>query len=483
MPITVSPGLQEREVDGEVRGRARVRLHVGVVGAEQRLRAVDAELLDLVDVLLALVVALARVALAVLVGEDRAGGGEHRARDVVLRGDQPDRIALAALFLGDQLGDFGVDGGDHLGEGGVHARFIPRYNVAVYTPSREEFVAAPTRGNLIPVYRELLADGDTPVSAYAALGAGEHSFLLESVVGGATWAAYSFVGVAPRAVVTWAAGHGDRHLVRRRRRRPAADRRVGDGRSDRGARRGARRDAARSTSPGLPRFWGGAVGWIALRLRARVRGPARARGQSPAIELPPLCMVLTDTLLIFDNLRQTLKVVATPYVARPERAERRTTARARGSTRSSTRCARRAGRCRRSSRRAPGERHAPPCRRRRSPARPSSPRSIASRSTSSPATRSRSCCRSASRSPPRGARPLDVYRALRVINPSPYMFHLEFPEARVTGASPETLVRLVGRPRRGPADRRHPAARRDHRRGRAPRRRAASPIPRSAPST
>jgi anthranilate synthase component 1 len=44
--------------------------------------------------------------------------------------------------------------------------------------------------------------------------------------------------------------------------------------------------------------------------------------------------------------------------------------------------------------------------------------------------------------PAGGARPLDVYRALRVINPSPYMFHLEFPEARVTGASPETLVRL-----------------------------------------
>src|SRR4029078_1516159 len=73
----------------------------------------------------------------------------------------------------------------------------------MHTPSREEFIAAAMRGNLIPVYRELLADGDRPVSAYAALGASEHSFLLESVVGGSTWAAYSFVGVAPRAGVTW----------------------------------------------------------------------------------------------------------------------------------------------------------------------------------------------------------------------------------------------------------------------------------------
>src|SRR4029434_9215188 len=44
--------------------------------------------------------------------------------------------------------------------------------------------------------------------------------------------------------------------------------------------------------------------------------------------------------------------------------------------------------------------------------------------------------------PAAGARPLDVYRALRVVNPSPYMFHLDFPEARVTGASPEVMVRV-----------------------------------------
>jgi len=62
--------------------------------------------------------------------------------------------------------------------------------------------------------------------------------------------------------------------------------------------------------PGLPRFWGGAVGWIAYDcVRAFEDLPARAR---PGLELPSLAMVITDTLLIFDNLRQTLKVVATP---------------------------------------------------------------------------------------------------------------------------------------------------------------------------
>ena len=70
----------------------------------------------------------------------------------------------------------------------------------MYFPSRDEFRQGASRGNLLPVYREILADGDTPVSAYAKLGRGDYSFLLESVVGGEKWATYSFIGVSPRAV-------------------------------------------------------------------------------------------------------------------------------------------------------------------------------------------------------------------------------------------------------------------------------------------
>src|SRR5687768_10361660 len=185
-------------------------------------------------------------------------------------------------------------------------------------PSRDEFVRAAEQGNLIPVYRELLADGDTPVSAYAALGGGEHSFLLESVVGGATWAAYSFVGVAPRAVLRCDAGQAHVTWID-----------VDGG----GPPRSASWDAPDPTrallevmsdfkpveTPGLPRFWGGAVGWIGYDVvRSFEDLPARARRD---LELPELCMVVTDTLVIFDNLRQTLKVVATPYVPRAEKAE------------------------------------------------------------------------------------------------------------------------------------------------------------------
>jgi anthranilate synthase component I len=308
----------------------------------------------------------------------------------------------------------------------------------MYTPSRDEFIAAAGQGNLIPVYRELLADGDTPVSAYAALGAGEHSFLLESVVGGATWAAYSFVGVAPRAVVRWRAGTATVIWYD-----------VDTG----GPPRTAAWDTADPTAalaevlgelrpvdvPGLPRFWGGAVGWIAYDCaRAFEDLPARAR---PALDLPPLCMVVTDTLLIFDNLRQTLKVVATPYVARPERAEAAyDRARARIDAIIATL---------REPRR-PLPSLTPP--RANEPPGPIPPSSSTQAEYCAGVERVKEYILAGDAfqvvlsqrfsEPAAGARPLDVYRALRVINPSPYMFHLEFPEARVTGASPETLVRL-----------------------------------------
>src|SRR5262249_17637120 len=125
-------------------------------------------------------------------------------------------------------------------------------------PGREEFRALAERGNLIPVYREVLADGDTPVSAYAKLGRREHAFLLESVVGGEKWAAYSFIGVEPRAIVRWALG-GKVEVTWRD---------VEGGGPDRSAEWAAVDPAAALSEiladfravavPGLPRFWGGA---------------------------------------------------------------------------------------------------------------------------------------------------------------------------------------------------------------------------------
>src|SRR5512134_3948508 len=72
---------------------------------------------------------------------------------------------------------------------------------ARYQPEFDEFCALQVQGNLIPVYREILADLDTPVSAFLKLDDGDDAFLLESVVGGEKWARYSFLGTAPSRVL------------------------------------------------------------------------------------------------------------------------------------------------------------------------------------------------------------------------------------------------------------------------------------------
>lgn len=307
----------------------------------------------------------------------------------------------------------------------------------MFHPSRDEFVQAAASANLIPVYRELCADSDTPVSAYAALGGGDYSFLLESVVGGATWAAYSFVGVAPRAVLTVTGGQAAVTWFD-----------VDGGGPPRSAAWAASDPAEAlaevmselrpSAAPGLPRFWGGAVGWIAYDcVRAFEDLPARPK---PGIEVPTLCMAITDTVVIFDNLRQTMKIVATPYVARPERAE---AAYDRACARIDAIVATLRG-----------------------PRRPLKELSPLPASAVVPPATSAFGQAEFERAidrikdyvlagdafqvvlsqrldvPRAGVDPLDVYRSLRVINPSPYMFHLNYPEAVITGASPETLVRL-----------------------------------------
>ena len=112
--------LEQRHVDGVVRLCAGVRLHVRVLGAEERLGAIDRELLRDVDPLAAAVVALARQPLRVLVREHRAGRLEDRPRDEVLRSDHLERVLLSLELALDHLRDLRIDRGQRLGEvGGV----------------------------------------------------------------------------------------------------------------------------------------------------------------------------------------------------------------------------------------------------------------------------------------------------------------------------------------------------------------------------
>ena len=104
--------VAEGEVDAEVRRRAGVGLDVRVVDSEECLQALDREALDLVDVLLPFVIALAGVALRVLVVEDAPTGLHDRLAGVVFARNQPKLVVLALLFFSDALGDFGIDFGE-----------------------------------------------------------------------------------------------------------------------------------------------------------------------------------------------------------------------------------------------------------------------------------------------------------------------------------------------------------------------------------
>ncbi|MEE9233142.1 MAG: anthranilate synthase component I, partial [Nitrospirales bacterium] len=73
---------------------------------------------------------------------------------------------------------------------------------AYYSVGFEEFCHLSTQGNLVPIYREILADFDTPVSAFSKINSGPHAFLFESIEGGENWARYSFLGSHP-SVVFW----------------------------------------------------------------------------------------------------------------------------------------------------------------------------------------------------------------------------------------------------------------------------------------
>src|SRR2546428_263992 len=121
------------------------------------------------------------------------------------------------------------------------------------TPTASDFLELAREGNLVPVYREILADTETPVSAYLKIARGDHGFLLESVQGGEKWARYSFLGSEPAAIfssrgtaVTLRAAGGAE------RRWEAAD--------PLAALKDLLAEYRPVALPALPRFFGGAVG-------------------------------------------------------------------------------------------------------------------------------------------------------------------------------------------------------------------------------
>jgi anthranilate synthase component 1 len=300
---------------------------------------------------------------------------------------------------------------------------------AVHLPEFDAFCAHAAAGNLIPVYREILADLDTPVSAFLKLDDGGDAFLLESVEGGEKWGRYSFLGTAPSRVLIcrgdqFSDGPPGGPFATRVTRDPLGEAR-------------AALAAYRPVSiPGLPRFTGGLVGFLGYDLvRSFEALPVMARDD---LGHPDYYLMLVDALVVFDNVAQKMKVVAHAHVA--PGADLRAAYDAA--------CARvdaLVARLRRpvvSPAAMPAE--GPPVV--RSNFEPSAYEAIVERAKEyiragdviQVVLAQRFQC-------PLRAHPFDIYRCLRTFNPSPYMFFLRTGGRTVLGASPEVMARLEGR--------------------------------------
>ncbi len=297
-------------------------------------------------------------------------------------------------------------------------------------PTFDEFAELAKRGNVVPIACEILGDLETPVSAFLKIHRGRHGFLLESVQGGEKWGRYSFLGTEPARIWT-ARGH----VIETRTRDGVVERRDADDVLD--ALRDWLREFRPVPVPGLPRFSAGAVGYLGYDLvRDFERLPVRAHDD---LGLPTAVFLLADRLLVFDNVTQKILLIANqflgegadlracydagvasieewlgrlrgPVPARPERAEKRAE---RAELRSNLTQDEYEAMVRRAkeyvhagdviqvvlAQRFSGEVH---------------------------------------------AAPFDVYRSLRSINPSPYLFFLDLGDLTLSGASPEVMVRVEG---------------------------------------
>lgn len=171
-------------------------------------------------------------------------------------------------------------------------------------PDFDDFTKKARKGNLIPVYKEILADTETPVSAFMKLNRSENCFLLESVEGGEKWARYSFIGFNP-AIIFKSKGR-DVTIIRGNKEETFSSETP----------LAALRDLMKAYQPvemeGLPRFFGGAVGFIGYDMvRFFEKLPDDTRDD---LEWHDAYFMITDTLLVFDNLKHNVKVVCNVHI-------------------------------------------------------------------------------------------------------------------------------------------------------------------------
>jgi anthranilate synthase component 1 len=296
-------------------------------------------------------------------------------------------------------------------------------------PSKEAFARLATQGNVIPVYTDLMADFETPVSAYAKLKEAGPSYLLESIEGGERLSRYSFIGCRPRKVI--ACGPVTTEI----RTSGAPVKTVPTPQDPLTLVENEMAGYRPVSLPGLPRFTGGAVGFIGYEYVTRIESSVPA-ASADELKMPLLYFMFSDSLLIFDRAKQTLRLCVNAHV-KDDPAGAYDIAVAELNTLFELL-------------RKPRELAPAPL---IEPTMVTVPPGNFTQARFEHAVEAgKEFIRSGDIiqfvpsqrfTRPFAGTPLDLYRALRTVNPSPYMFILDTGDFAIVGASPEVHVRLT----------------------------------------
>ena len=307
----------------------------------------------------------------------------------------------------------------------------------MYTPTLYEFVRKAGEGNLIPVFREFVADTDTPVSAFMKLrqaGKGGNAFLLESVAGGENIARYSYLGCDPLEIMT-----SKGRVVTLGENGSSRETELEEGQDPLDVVRGMLDRNSFVPVDAGERFCGGAVGYLGYDA---VRFFEKIPDENPDdLNLPDAAFMLTDTIVVFDHVTRKMRVVANAHVTGdPQEAYWDAIARIDRLVDALRQPLQRTER--------------PEGGVSRIPTDPSAMRSTMTREQHREAVLRAKEYISAGdaiqvvvshrMSADLDVDPFDLYRGVRAINPSPYMYYLSFGECKIIGASPELLVRCEG---------------------------------------
>jgi len=293
-------------------------------------------------------------------------------------------------------------------------------------PNKEEFIKRAKTGNMTPVYKEILADMETPVSAFKKITKqpDEYSFLLESVEGGERMARYSFLGSGTDLVI---ASKGPNVKITRSGRCEQVV--LEQGKDVLDILKHELSSLNYVPDPDLPRFCGGAVGFLSYDMVRFFEDLPDSTTDD--LDLPDCTLIFTDALLIFDHVRHRIRIVCNARIdGDPEGAYDK-------ATRKIEELAQRL--------RTPVQMNYTK--------REAEPLKIASNFTQEEYEKAVLKCKdyiaagdviqvvpSQRFSTHVTADPFDIYRALRSLNPSPYMYYLAYKDTTLIGSSPEILV-------------------------------------------